>query len=104
MYYTYERARTQTLTAADRIGQRFPAQSALGALDAEFCAADRAAALGFAGLPFAAPICAHLMNCPEVAEFLARQTGAPCSGGPKTGCTLPMRRASASCPMRSPAR
>lgn len=75
MYYTYERARTQTLTAADRIGQRFPAQSTLGALDAEFCAADRAAALGFAGLPFAAPICAHLMNCPEVAEFLARQTG-----------------------------
>ncbi len=75
MYYTYERARTQTLTAGDRIAQRFPELPAGGALDAEFLSADRAEAIGFAGLPFDAPICAHLMNRPEVADYLAGQVG-----------------------------
>ena len=69
MHFSTEQARTQTITACERIIQTFGRQE--GALDAEFFSGSRKDALGFAGLPFAAPLCAHLMNRPAAASYLA---------------------------------
>ena len=71
MYYTIEQARTQRLTAQELIARLFPADTAKGAYDAEFLSADRTSALGFAGLPFEAPVCAHLLAAPAVNDWLA---------------------------------
>lgn len=69
MYFSTECARTQTVTARDRITEAFGRQE--GALDAEFLSGSREAALGFAGLPFEAPLCARLMNRPAAGAYLA---------------------------------
>lgn len=69
MHFSTERARTQTITACGRIFQTFGRQE--GALDAAFFSGSRKDALGFAGLPFEAPLCARLMNRPAAAEYLA---------------------------------
>ena len=73
MHFPTEYARTQTVTARERITKTFGKQE--GALDAEFFSGDRKAALGFAGLPYEAPLCARLMNRPVVAAYLARFSG-----------------------------
>lgn len=73
MHFSTEYARTQTVTASERIIQTFGKQE--GALDAEFLSGDRRSALGFAGLPYEAPLCARLMNRPAVASYLARFSG-----------------------------
>ena len=69
MYFSTEQARTQTITACDRIFQAFGQQE--GMLDAEFFSGSRKDALGFAGLPVEAPLCARLMNRPATASYLA---------------------------------
>lgn len=73
MHFPTEYARTQTVTARERITKTFGKQES--ALDAEFFSGDRKAALGFAGLPYEAPLCARLMNRPVVAAYLARFSG-----------------------------
>ena len=73
MHFSTEYARTQTITACERITETFGQQE--GALDAEFFSGSRKAALGFAGLPFEAPLCARLMNRPNVAAYFARFSG-----------------------------
>lgn len=73
MHLYTEYARTQTVTARERITQTFGKQE--GALDAEFFSGSRKAALGFGGLPYEAPLCARLMNRPAVASYLARFSG-----------------------------
>lgn len=75
MHFTAEQARRQTLTACELIRQTFPAQTAEGALDGEFFSASREQALGFAGLPFEAPVCAYLMNDHTVAAYLEQFSG-----------------------------
>lgn len=70
MYFTNEQARTQRVTAAQRIRDAFGSDAGRGVLDAEFFSASRTHALGFAGLPFEAPICAYLLNQPQVAAYL----------------------------------
>ena len=75
MHFTTEQARTQTQTACDLLRQTFPAQTAGGALDGEFFSAGRERALGFAGLPFEAPVCAYLMNHHAVAAYLEQFPG-----------------------------
>lgn len=75
MHFTTEQARTQTLTACELIRQTFLAQTAEGALDGEFFSASRERALGFAGLPFEAPVCAYLMNDHTVAAYLEQFPG-----------------------------
>lgn len=72
MHFSTEQARTQTITACDRIFQVFGQQE--GKLDAEFFSGSRKDALGFARLPFEAPLCARLMNRPATASYL---TGFP---------------------------
>lgn len=73
MHFSTEYARTQTATAYERITEAFGTQE--GVLDAAFFSGGRKAALGFGGLPFAAPLCARLMNRPAVAAYLARFSG-----------------------------
>lgn len=75
MHYTIEQARTQSVTAAQVVRRVFGAQAGRGMLDAEFLSAGRTEALGVAGLPFEAPICAYLMNQPQVAAWLDGQEG-----------------------------
>lgn len=73
MHFTAEQARTQTVTAEELIRSAFSDIS--GALDAEFFSAGRAAAFGVSGLPYPAPVCAHLMNTPAVADYLSGFAG-----------------------------
>ncbi|MGM9588449.1 MAG: GH36-type glycosyl hydrolase domain-containing protein [Candidatus Limivicinus sp.] len=61
MHYTNEQARTQTISAPLLIYSTFGQQTGEGTLDAEFFSADRERALGFAGLPYPAPICSYLL-------------------------------------------
>ncbi len=68
MFFSAEQARTQTVTAEELIRGTFPECS--GALDAEFFDAGRTAALGVCGLPYSAPVCAHLMNTEAVSEYI----------------------------------
>ncbi|MCD8384948.1 MAG: glycosyl transferase [Clostridiales bacterium] len=75
MYYTNEQARTQRMTATALITETFPEQAGRGALNAEFLAADRQAAVGVSGLPYEAPVCAYLLNQPDVADYLGRFEG-----------------------------
>ena len=73
MHFSTEYARTQTVTARERITEAFGQQP--GGLDAEFFSGHRKAALGFAGLPYEAPLCARLMNRPATASYLAGFSG-----------------------------
>ena len=75
MYFQKEQARTQTLTAKEAVAKLFAGHGKSSALDGEFLAADRSAALGFLGLPYEAPICAYLMNRPVVAAYIADFSG-----------------------------
>ena len=70
MNYTIEQARTQQVTAQEMIARLFPEETAKGAFDAEFMDARRQHVLGFAGLPFEAPVCAHLLADPTVNGWL----------------------------------
>ena len=70
MNFTIEQARTQTRLADQMICDTFP-KYAECLVDAEFLTADRSRALGFAGgLPWYAPICAHLLADAEVGSFI----------------------------------
>ena len=71
MFYTIEQARTQRLTAQQLIAGLFPAETEHASFDAEFLTADRATALGFAGLSYEAPVCAHLLASPAVNAWVA---------------------------------
>ncbi len=73
MHFSTEYARTQTVTARERITEAFGQQP--GGLDAEFFSGHRKAALGFADLPYEAPLCARLMNRPATASYLAGFSG-----------------------------
>lgn len=73
MHFSTEYARSQSISASERILQAFGQQE--GAMDAEFFSGSRESALGFAGLPYEAPLCARLMNRPAVADYLARFSG-----------------------------
>ena len=73
MNFTTECARAQTVTARERILEAFGQQE--GALDAEFFSGSRRDALGFAGLPFEAPLCARIMNRPAAAAYLTGFSG-----------------------------
>lgn len=75
MHYTNEQARTQTLTACQLVRQSFPDRCLEGELDGAFFSSARDRALGFGGLPFEAPICAHLLNVPQAADYLSRRPG-----------------------------
>ena len=70
MHYSIEQARTQSVTARQKIRQIFPEKVHGRSYDAEFFAADRARALGFTGLPYYAPICAYLLSEHTIAAFL----------------------------------
>lgn len=74
MYYSQEQARTETITASQVIYSAFKHQIK-GQLDAEFVTADRRRAVGFAGLPYTAPICTHLLNGDTSAEWLNATDG-----------------------------
>lgn len=75
MHYRNEQARTQSVTAIQVLRQTFGQDAARGTADAEFLSAARDSVLGFAGLPFEAPICAYLMNHAQVAAWLEEQPG-----------------------------
>ena len=75
MHYQREDARRQLVTARDMIQRLFDEQTRNVSFDAEFFSADRSRALGFAGLPFEAPICAHLLADPVVKAWLDERTG-----------------------------
>lgn len=75
MIFSSEQARTQTRAARDLIEAAFAGKLGEGALDAEFLDGRRESALGFAALPYEAPVCAHLMNRPVVAAYLAGRSG-----------------------------
>lgn len=73
MYFQTEQARGQRLTARQLIARTFGPRQ--GALDAEFFSARRDSALGFAGLPYEAPVCAYVMNRPAAADYLSGFSG-----------------------------
>lgn len=75
LHYAVEQARTQSLTAKGLIRQTFAGQLGNGAVDAAFFSARRDRALGFAGLPFTAPVCACLLNRPTVSAYLDQFPG-----------------------------
>ena len=52
MNFKMEQARTQSVTARERIVKRFPQVSGSGCLDAEFLDGGRKAGFGVFGLPF----------------------------------------------------
>jgi len=69
MFYSVERARDNIVSAEEFIGQAFSAQL-IGETDAEYLSADRARAVGAAGLSYKAPVCIQLLNNPEVCRFI----------------------------------
>jgi len=73
--FTVEQARTQRLTAKELLLQRFRGEIGKNMVDAVFFSARRDRVLGFAGLPYEAPVCAHLLNRPAVASWLERFPG-----------------------------
>ena len=70
MYHTVEQARTQSLTAQQRIQQTLGTHLRGRIYDAEFFAADRQRSLGFVGMPWYAPVCAYLLSDHTVASYL----------------------------------
>ena len=71
--FRVEQARTQSLTALDRIRTVFP--DVPDCADAVFLSADRREGLGFVGLPFPAPVCPHLPADAELGPWLHAQSG-----------------------------
>lgn len=72
VYFSVEQARTQHMTAKGLISEKFASEIGKNVLDAVFFSARRDRALGFAGLPYEAPVCAHLLNRSAVASWLER--------------------------------
>ncbi len=70
MQFSTERAREQVKPAGEYICELFGAKAAVPTLDAIYLDARRTLALGFMGLPYAAPICQHLMAEREFAAFV----------------------------------
>lgn len=70
-----EQARTQQATAGELIFEKFASKIGKNVVDAVFLSAHRDRALGFAGLPYEAPVCAHLLNRPNVASWIERFLG-----------------------------
>ncbi len=75
MHFSVEQARTQCLTAKELILRQFGLDGKRTVVDSVFLSAKRNRALGFAGLPYEAPVCAHLLNCLEVANYIERFRG-----------------------------
>ena len=75
MNFKMEQARTQSVTARERIVRSFLQAAGVGSLDAEFLDGSREAALGFVGLPFEAPICGYLLNQEVIASYLKGFSG-----------------------------
>lgn len=75
MFYQDEQARTQSMNASITIRKAFKNQGELGILDAVYRTGSRNEALGFAGLPYDAPICTYLTSQKDVAAFLQKHTG-----------------------------
>ena len=75
MHYDIQTARRQRVSATEMIRRFFEEQTVNLPVDAEFLSADRQKALGFVGLPFEAPICAHLLANPIVKAWLDQQYG-----------------------------
>ena len=73
MKYSIEQSRRQQITAQEMARQVFSKETAGIPVDAEFLAADRSKVLGFVGLPFEAPICAHLLAKPAVNAWAMQQ-------------------------------
>ncbi len=69
MRFCTERAREQAKPAADFVRELFGEKAADPALDAAYLDAARTRAIGFVGLPYAAPICQHLMADRDFAAF-----------------------------------
>lgn len=70
MHFLNEQARTQTLTAQEKIKSIFAEQVSQKVVDAEFISADRSRAVGFMGLIYETPICAHLLGEYKISEYL----------------------------------
>ncbi len=70
MYFSNEQARTQKLTASELILDSFAEKISGNAIDAEFLAADRSAALGVVGLPYITTVCEHLLAVPAITDYL----------------------------------
>ena len=75
MNFTREQARTQSVTAEEKIRREFPQLRETENLDADFFEAGRSAAFGFAGLPYEAPICAYLLNDRKAGAYLEGFSG-----------------------------
>ncbi len=75
MHFSVEQARTQHLTERELISKKFASEIGKNVVDAVFFSAKRDRVLGFAGLPYEAPVCAHLLNCPAVAAWLEGFSG-----------------------------
>lgn len=72
-YFHVEQSRTQSVTALDALKKSFPELP--GCADAVFLSADRRRVLGFAGLPFAAPVCGRLLADAVTGPWLRKQPG-----------------------------
>ena len=70
MNFCTERAREQVRPAADFVRGLFGEKAADPTLDAAYLDAARTRALGFVGLPYAAPVCQHLMADHVFAAFV----------------------------------
>ncbi len=75
MQFVSERARQQVCPAADFIRQLFGEKACAPTLDAAYLDARRTRAVGFVGLPYAAPICQHLLGERDVAAFIMARSG-----------------------------
>lgn len=75
MNFSVEQARTQHLTPKDLLFQHFQSRVGKTVADAVFFSAHRDRVLGFAGLPYEAPICAHLLSRPSLVSWLERFPG-----------------------------
>lgn len=72
MYFQSERARTQTVEPLQAARAAFGLS---GPADAVFLTGRRDKVFAVTGLPFPAPVCAHLINDAVVADWLAGQAG-----------------------------
>lgn len=72
VFFSVEQARTQQATARELIFEKFASKIGKNVV---FLSARRDRALGFAGLPYEAPVCAHLLNRPNVASWVERFPG-----------------------------
>lgn len=72
MYFSAEQARTQCNTAKELLLKQFKPRIGKKILDSVFFSAYRNRALGFAGLPYEAPVCGRLLNRPAVASWIER--------------------------------